>query len=504
MNRVLLLLLFSFVSAPAGAQTPLPPLPPASPVPAVAPPAPLPPAAPVPAPRPLPAPQPAIPIVGDVDFDFDFDFDTLTRQFENIPNMVWAQADATRDAERRARDQARIAAEQSRLSADQARQLAKISFGDAYNSALDAFQRRQYDRAVELFDRVIAANAGRVDGAIYWKAFSQFRLGQRDAALATIAQLRRDHAQSRYLADARVLEADIRRQSGQTIDPAQIDNDEIKLLAIQGLQRSEQVVPLLQEVLTGANSLMVKKRALYVLALSDDPKAQQLLLQYAKGGGTPDLQLEAIRYLVVRRDNQTSGTTLREVYNSTTDAAIKREVINAFVTIGRRSPVIVTKGELVSGTGTIVSRQTSSTPPTNPTAAAAQKELLAIFQAETDPELRRHIVGTMAAMGAIDQIVPLIRNEKDKTVQQRAVSALGGRRSAESTQALIDLYGTLQDLETREVVISALAGQRNADALVALARKESNLRLKTTIVRHLSGMTKDSKVAADYMAEVLK
>jgi HEAT repeat protein len=447
-----------------------------------------------------------MPIVGNFDFDFNFDFDALNEQLENMPNMVWAQADVSRDAERQARqavDQARLSADLARLAAEQ-RQLTKTNFADAYNSALDAFQRRQYDRAVDGFDRVVAANAGRVDGALYWKAFSQFRLGQRDPALATIAQLRRDHGQSRYLTDARVLEADIRRQNGQTIDPAQIDNDEIKLLAIQGLQRTEQVVPLLQEVLTGANSLMVKKRALYVLALSDDPKAQQLLLQYAKGSGTPDLQLEAIRYLVVRRDNQTSGTTLREVYNSTTDAAIKREVINAFVTIGRTGPtVIVGKGELARGT-VVMTGPTAAARPANPTAATAQKELLAIFQAESDPELRRQIVSTMAAMGAIDQIVPLIRNEKDRSVQQRAVSALGGRRTAESTQALIDLYGTLQDIETREVVISALAGQRNADALVALARKESNLRLKTTIVRHLSGMTKDSKVAADYMAEVLK
>jgi hypothetical protein len=52
--------------------------------------------------------------------------------------------------------------------------------------------------------------------------------------------------------------------------------------------------------------------------------------------------------------------------------------------------------------------------------------------------------------------------------------------------------------------VSALGSQENAEALVAIARKETNLPLKTEIVRRLSDLAPRSKVAADFMLEILK
>ena len=45
--------------------------------------------------------------------------------------------------------------------------------------------------------------------------------------------------------------------------------------------------------------------ALFVLAQNEDPRARAILLRYAKGEGNPDLQLDAIRYLISRRDQTT-------------------------------------------------------------------------------------------------------------------------------------------------------------------------------------------------------
>ena len=46
----------------------------------------------------------------------------------------------------------------------------------------------------------------------YWKAYAQFKLAKSDDAVATIAALRKDFPSSRYLGDAKVLEADARRR----------------------------------------------------------------------------------------------------------------------------------------------------------------------------------------------------------------------------------------------------------------------------------------------------
>ena len=46
-----------------------------------------------------------------------------------------------------------------------------------------------YDRAMEAFDKVIAANGPKADGAKYWKAYSLNRLGKRSGSLAAIDEL---------------------------------------------------------------------------------------------------------------------------------------------------------------------------------------------------------------------------------------------------------------------------------------------------------------------------
>ncbi len=52
----------------------------------------------------------------------------------------------------------------------------------SYRSGTRAIDRREYEHAVEAFDRVIERKSSRADGALYWKAYAQNKLGRRDAA----------------------------------------------------------------------------------------------------------------------------------------------------------------------------------------------------------------------------------------------------------------------------------------------------------------------------------
>jgi hypothetical protein len=475
--------------APAPIVVPAAPLPPLPPTPAVA---------PMPAAAPIPPMQPVPPLPADVfafadhptiaDLDLHFDFGALADIEMNLAGLEATIGDriaaaapqiaqATAQAEAAARANAQVDAARARAFDVQ------IRSGDAYNAGLGALQQRQYERAIQAFDRVVEGKGARSDAALYWKAFSEFKLARTDAALRTIAQLQREHAQSRYLNDAKVLEAEARKQSGQRLDPAQLDDDEIKLLAIQGLQRSEQAVPLLEGVLNGANSLNVKKRAIYVLALSSDARARDILLRYAKGGGNPDLQLEAVRLLVSRRDAQTTGAVLRELYESTPDTAVRRTIIDAY------------RARVPDGKDA----QSAS-----PLAATAAQDLAGLYQRETDADLRRHIASVLVANGSIEQVQTVIRAERDARTRQRLISTLSSRNNPRAAQALVDLYGSLTDTESREAIINALAGQQNADALITLAKAESNVQLKTRIVRQLSEMAPRSKAAADYLMEVIR
>src|SRR6185295_11078502 len=177
--------------------------------------------------------------------------------------------------------------------------------------------------AVEYFSAVVTRNGARVDGALYWKAYALGRLGKRDEANAAIAELRKSYATSRWLDDAKALELELRQASGQSVSPEAESDEELKLMAINGLMQSdpERAIPLLESQLKGSATPKVKRNTLFVLAQSNSPKAQALIEQIARGGANPDLQIKAISYMDQRRRPNNNAQVLSEIYTSTTDLA---------------------------------------------------------------------------------------------------------------------------------------------------------------------------------------
>lgn len=487
MRRVVMFVALMALPAVVAAQTPPPPAVPALPPvpPGVAPPATPPPAR---TPRPVLAPMPMI---------------------EPMPMIHMIGVDEAMIA-REASIQAREAAEHARLLAPRAddfrfdydfhyqkEDVYSTRSDSRYSSCLSAVSSRKYDEAIVRCDQAIQQKGTRTDAALYWKAYAQYRLRKNDDALATVAQLRKEFPQSPYMRDAKVLENDIRR-----VDPTTLPDDELKLLAIQAMQHQEpeKAIPLLEGVLNATNSLAVKRRALYVLAQSTEPRAHQIILNYAKGQGNPDLQLEAIRYIRTNgKDRQTTANELRSIYESTPDLAVRRAIISAYTETWDRSALV-----------SIAS--TSSTPTALRTQAvsglanvAAPTELWALYTKETDKDLKMHMVSAFGSMQAFDQLVQIVKTEKEPTVRARAVRALGNLKPEQTGKILADLYNTDQDLETRKAVISAFAGQNNVDGLITIARKETNRELRLAIVERLSAMAqRGSKPAADYLMEIIR
>ncbi|MDP6579314.1 MAG: hypothetical protein QF681_01555, partial [Vicinamibacterales bacterium] len=166
---------------------------------------------------------------------------------------------------------------------------------DLYDHAYDALDEGEWTEAIERFRSVVERAGTRVDAAMYWSAYAQSRLGLGAESLETLTELAAGFPASRYLADARALEVEVRQQGGQAPDPDQVADEELKLLAIQGLLRTdpERAVPLLEGLLTGGQSPKLRERALFVLARVDSPRSAELLADVARGDFTPDLQLKA-------------------------------------------------------------------------------------------------------------------------------------------------------------------------------------------------------------------
>src|SRR5207244_2161507 len=60
---------------------------------------------------------------------------------------------------------------------------------DLYDRARDLIEQGKFDRAVADLDRLIGLKSNRTDAAMYWKAYSLSKLGQRAEALTALSDL---------------------------------------------------------------------------------------------------------------------------------------------------------------------------------------------------------------------------------------------------------------------------------------------------------------------------
>jgi hypothetical protein len=392
-------------------------------------------------------------------------------------------AKAHRDAMALAMPQIHIPSERGRDSGDR-----------AYERGQRALDSRRWDEALEYFSQAATQSTSRADGALYWKAYVLGKLGRRDDALAAIAELRKAHPSSRWLEDAKALELEVKQASGQRVSPESETDEDLKLMALNGLVQSdpERALPLLEKLLKSSQSPKLKERTLFVLAQSDSPRARQLLEQVARGGaGNPDLQLKAINYLAGRRTE--NRQLLREIYASTTELPVKRALVRAYMASGdtegllqvaRSEKAQPIRLEAISMLG----------------ASGAYGELVQIYQSESSPEVKERILQSMGGGRNPTQLLEVARAEKDPKLRRTAIRAAGS--SMQTGDALVSMYGSESDPQVKRAIMDSLAHQRNAKLMVDLARKESDPQLKREIVSRLSGMK--SKEAADYLLELLK
>lgn len=294
---------------------------------------------------------------------------------------------------------------------------------NAYNAGTRALDDHKYDEAVQRFDSAIQQDPSRADGALYWKAYALNREGKRDEALAAIAQLRRDYASSAWLHDAQALEAEVKQSNGQPVSPAQESNEDLKLLAINSLMNAdpERALPLVENILKGSSGPSVKDRALFVISQNRSPHAQQALLDYAKGGGNPDLQLRAIQY-VGMSGTKDAQQQLAGIYTSSSDARVKNAIINSLMQSRASDQLLnIAKSEKdATLRGTAIRDLVMS--------KGASLEGLAELYSSSDTAAKHEIVNGLMARGDGKTLVDLARKETDPAMKKYIVERLSNMR----------------------------------------------------------------------------
>ena len=368
---------------------------------------------------------------------------------------------------------------------------------ELYESARQAIDEEQWRRAADAFERVAAMKGQKADLALYWKAYALNRVSQRADALDTLAALKQGYPKSRMLEEARALEMDIRNAGGQAVAPGAIQDEDLKLYALQALGQQDpaQAVPLLEKTLRGTSSAKVRERALFVLAQMSDARARTLLAGLAKDDAHPEVQSKAIQYLGVHGGSE-NRALLAEVYQSSANVRVKKRVLQAWMVAGER--------------GRIMAAATGEKDPELRAEAIQQlgvmgghDELAKLYAQETAKDVKKRILQAMFVGGNAPRLIELAKSEADPDLRRTAIRNLGLMGRERTGATLVEIYTADRDPGVRKAVVEGLFLQGHAEALVSLVRKESDPVLKRNIVEKLSLM-QGSKPAMDYLMELLK
>jgi len=367
-----------------------------------------------------------------------------------------------------------------------------------YSSGSQAIDQGKWQAAVDRFDQVIEMKAKRADAAMFWKAWAQNKLGQRTEALATLTAMEKEYPQSHWLDDAKKLEVEVKQLSGRPVSPDEGDC-ELKLLALNGLQQADpaKAVPLLEKMMHSTDCVKLRSQALFVLAQSNSPEAREAITKMAKGEGVnPLVQEKAIQALGMYRADS-GREVLGQIYSSSTDADVKKTILRALMMSGDKARVFAAaKNEKDPDLRIEAIRQLGM--------MNDRDDIWQLYQTETSVDVKKQILNSIWQSGDVDRVSQLAMNEKDPSLKISAINALGmmdRRNGTKGEDTLLAIYAADTNPEVRKKVINSLFISNDAKALVTLAKKETDPEMKKKIVSELSVMK--SPDATAYLVELL-
>jgi hypothetical protein len=415
----------------------------------------------------------------------------------------------------------------------------------AYNEGTQALNESRWDDAVAKYDDVIRNGSGNTAGALYWKAYALVKLGRREEAAQNVSELKRRFPTSRWNNDAAALKLEMRSRR-DTDDEAEDrareaedrerekedrerekedrerekedrqrekeerqrerddraaekqscgENEELKLLAINNLMNSdpERAFPLLEKILNNpATCRKMQDRALFVLAQSNSPKAQQIMANIAKGQQLPQLQRSAINYLGIHGGSN-GMAVLEQLYASNIGVDAKKQILNSFGINGQRGKLLsVVKNEkdptlikaAINGLGI----------------SGGCGELMQLYKSTGDMQTKSWVLDSFIICGGSNEFNEVAKTEQDTKLRLKAIRGIG--ISGGRTSLLVPIYESNKDYETKKAVLEALFIGGNSKALVELAKKETDPQMKKRIVEKLSIM--GDKDASDYLISILE
>ena len=345
--------------------------------------------------------------------------------------------------------------------------LAQNSDFERYRAGQTALDNLQWQNALNSFQG-LSSEGAQADGALYWKAFALYKLGQGREALAGIGELRKSFPQSGWLPDAETLATAIARNAGASASPKKEPAAEERQRALADRVREDpgHAAATLREAAFGVDLPGVRQKAFYSLSRESSPEAHEIVLQVARGAANPDLQSYAISQL-----GKSDPHAVSELYASVDNGP--KSFILAVLATNRESVRLM---RIAAGETSDELRYQALS---SLVEVGSEAQVTQSLQSENAADVKTLIESHLANLHkwVADQLAALRTAQNPR---ERRIGAIGLTRGGdESTgRALIAAYSSEKDPEVKGAIVFTLAERKDFTALETMERKETDPGLK--------------------------
>lgn len=263
------------------------------------------------------------------------------------------------------------------------------------------------------------------------------------------------------------------------------DEEELALAAMEGLmsQPAERALPIIKRVLTGSQTTLVKRRALFVLSQIDSPEAQEILLQTSRSADK-DLQEEAIRSIGISGNPQ-SLAALQDIYKSG-DQNAKEQVLQAWMIAGR-------KEEIYQAAINATSESEANEAIRLLGAMGAVDELRKLGDR---PNAGSGLVDAYAISGDLASLRKIAEGNGELSVRSEAVRRIGIINSDAARNALREIYTASREEDIKNAALQGMLINGDDVGVLALYRAAQSADERRMLLRTLSMMDGDAALQA--------
>ncbi|MFK7954988.1 MAG: HEAT repeat domain-containing protein [Lysobacterales bacterium] len=355
-----------------------------------------------------------------------------------------------------------------------------------YELGQQALRDKQWSTAVDLFESA-QDQRERVDGSLYWRAYALSQMGRTREATGVARQMIRRFPDSTWADDAQALLDELGESVGHS------DHEQLTLFALSRLieRDIDRALPLIEKMLADNPSPETRRHLLFILASSETERGSQLVMDIAVSSSEPELQIQAI-HLLGAGSGESALPKLAQIYRASRSDMVRRAVIDAHV------------------------------------AADEPGQLISLIKGESNPDLQRHAIVSLGAMGQTDalktiygnlsgtreraavlealaisgdvsQLAGIIESETDPQLRVTSIRSLGIADDRDSAELLAKLAETASsDEEMRAILEAVVIMDGGADIVLAVARRNTSAEISRQAIQTLAILDEGDAVVALY------